>query len=217
MRGKSNFALSHSDLISSTSIWAQAYNLTGHVSLLVDHGSIPSGHYLPQHGLSLIFAGTSMKADDVIVRDVKFCQEVLDRDLIVITQDTELIKRCQRAAERGGFKNGHKVGKELKIVKPIFFLQDLEHVVESTLKEELEHLEDEENSSDEDEEEGLKKNENITPEMEYEITMQAKLIAAQTQLKILRKRNGSLSKCFSALDLFHLFVSINPLTLSKNF
>ena len=196
VRGKSNFALSHSDLISSTSIWAQAYNLTGHVSLLVDHGSIPSGHYLPKHGLSLIFAGTSMKADDVIVRDVKFCQKVLDRDLIIITQDSELIRRCHRAAERGGFKHGEKVGKELKIVKPLFFLQDLEHVVGSTLMGELEDIKS--NLSDDDyeeeEEEIVKKDENMSPGMEYEITMQAKLIAVETQLKNLRKRNVSPSK-----------------------
>ena len=57
-----------------------------------------------------------MKADDVMVRDVKYCQESLDRDLIVITQDTELIKRCKRAAERGGFMNGKRIRKSLQVI-----------------------------------------------------------------------------------------------------
>lgn len=57
---------------------------------------------------------------------------------------------------------------------------------------------------------------NITPEMEYEITMQAKLIAIETQLKNLRKRNVSPSKCIQ-LSQSMLNQLVTPLQNATSF
>ncbi len=56
----------HADVIHSISIWAKEYGLENRVSLLVDHGSVPSGYYVKEKGLCVIFAGKKLKADDII-------------------------------------------------------------------------------------------------------------------------------------------------------
>lgn len=66
VRGKSGFELTHADVIHSISIWAKEYGLENRVSLLVDHGSVPSGYYVKDKGLCVIFAGKKLKADDII-------------------------------------------------------------------------------------------------------------------------------------------------------
>ena len=66
LRGKSGFELTHADVIHSISIWAKEYGLEDRVSLLVDHGSVPSGYYVKDKGLCIIFAGKKLKADDII-------------------------------------------------------------------------------------------------------------------------------------------------------
>lgn len=203
MRGKSGFELTHADVIHSTSIWAKAYGLEDRVSLLVDHGSVPSGYYFKERGLSIIFAGKNMKADDVIVRDVPFCQDKLQRDVVVITQDYELMQRCKKAAHRSG-------GKELSIIPPLFFLADLQHVVGDNLMQNIESSENkdtdsgnslsdaisEDDSENSDKEYQLSEEKNekteITSDMELEITLGARLIAAETQLRSKGKSKKSL-------------------------
>ncbi len=170
VRGASGFQLTHADIISSSSIWAKAYGLGDRVSLIVDHGSAPNGYYLKEKELSIIFAGKQMKADDVIVRDVPFCQRQLTRDVIVVTGDTELIQRCKRAADRSG-------GKELICVKPMFFLQDLEAIVGDSLDTCNEDMEIKNERTTEPPVDTL------TSDMETEIKLGARLIAVETQLR----------------------------------
>jgi hypothetical protein len=38
---------------------------------------------LAERGLAVVFAGPSLKADDVIARDVSFVQKALNRDVMV--------------------------------------------------------------------------------------------------------------------------------------
>lgn len=172
VRGASGFELTHANVIDSSSIWAKAYGLGDLVSLIVDHGSAPNGFYLKEKELSIIFAGKQMKADDVIVRDVPFCQRQLFRDVIVVTGDTELIQRCKRAADRSG-------GKDLEVVKPIFFLQDLEKNVGDALT----NCKDQEEQEKQDMPMSEAQPDQLTSEMETEITLGARLIAVETQLR----------------------------------
>ena len=134
--------------------------------------------------MSVIFAGKSMKADDVMVRDVPFCQNELGRDVVVVTADTELIQRCKSAANRSG-------GQMLSIINPIFFLADFEKIVEESLEESVSMKEEEEDKSKGDEE-SEEANE-ITAEMEKEIALGARLIAIQTQLRNKGRKNKNLS------------------------
>eukprot|EP00957_Ditylum_brightwellii_P045030 3416155-Ditylum_brightwellii.AAC.1 len=168
----------------SVSIWAKDYNLGGQVSLIVDHGSAPNGYWLKDQGISVIFAGQSMKADDVIVRDVPFCQKELLRDVIVVTADTELIQRCKRAAERSS-----SVGaKSLQVIDPNLFLQDMESVVGDTLA----NIEQEQRVEEEKQLE-QSNDDKITSDMENEITLGARLIAVETQLKNSKKKKKNVS------------------------
>ena len=124
-----------------------------------------------------------MKADDVITRDVPFCQEQLNRDLVVITQDTELIHRCKQAAQRSG-------GNELTIVKPLFFLGDLENIVGENLSQNIidsneEQVDTSTSTSTSTSSEKITNSvrDDMTSEMELEITLGARLIAAESQLR----------------------------------
>ena len=212
VRGKSGFELSHADVIHSTSIWAKHYGLENRVSLLVDHGSVPSGHYFKDRGLSIIFAGQKLKADDIIVRDIPFCQDKLQSDLVVITQDYELMQRCKRAAHRSG-------GKELVIIPPLFFLADLQNVVGENLVQNIEA--EQEMSHDDSFTEKITIDDEITTEMEIEITLGAKLIAVESQLRNKAKTQKSfkhlssskfISSAIFSLICFlqHLFLIIFP-------
>jgi hypothetical protein len=196
VRGKTAFALSHADLVHSAAIWANHYGLGGRVSLIVDHGMEPTGYYYNKEndkndeeapdqggGMAVIFAGPSIKADDVIARDVTFCQETLERDVLVVTADTELIQRCKRAA---------KGKRELNIVPPISFIEDVKRIVgdsmttespsSSTTLEESKTLPDPMSTTPQHDE--------ITSEMESEIKLGAMLIGVESQLKSSKKRKN---------------------------
>lgn len=172
--------------------------------MLVDHGSVPSGYYLEKRGLSVIFAGKSMKADDVIVRDVPFCQNTLGRDVVVVTADTELIQRCKSAANRSG-------GKMLSIINPLFFLADFEKIVDQSLEESISSMSEEEDESETPEE--RQADDDLTSGMEKEITQGARLIAVETQLRNRGKKNKNLSPskfssfcdiCTDPLNILHV-------------
>ena len=119
VRGKSNFELTHRELLKRTTIWSKANNLQNKVSLIVDHGSIHSSYYLPEGGLSIVFAGNRMKADDVLARDVAYFQ----RNAIVITADNDLMSRCRNAMERA------EEDIKIQFINPIKFITDLEVLV----------------------------------------------------------------------------------------
>ena len=103
-----------------------------------------------------------MKADDVIVRDVSFCHEVLHRDLMIVTADTELIKRCTSASNKS-------LNQLLSIVNPISFLHDLERIVDPW------------NQMDEISSEEVNKNESYFNENLYRVTDVEKGVALGTR------------------------------------
>ena len=96
VRGKSNFDLTHAELLKRTTQWSKANDLVDKVTMVVDHGSLHTNYYLEDAGLSMVFAGPRMKADDVLARDVAF----FERNTIVITADNELMSRCRNAMEK---------------------------------------------------------------------------------------------------------------------
>lgn len=117
VRGKSGFELSHDELLERATHWAAHRRLRGAVSLVVDHGSLPSAFWLERQGLAVIFAGQRLKADDVIARDVSFATRQLRTDVLVVTADRELTQRCRAAARDSVNKLG--------IISPSSFIEDL--------------------------------------------------------------------------------------------
>lgn len=118
VRGKSNFELTHRELLKRTTIWSKANKLQDKVSLIVDHGSLHSSYYLPEGGLSIVFAGNRMKADDVLARDVAYFK----KNAIVITADNDLMSRCRNAMERA------EEDIQIQFINPIKFITDLERL-----------------------------------------------------------------------------------------
>ena len=101
VRGKSGFALSHADLFEGVALWTERWNLTGRVSLVVDHGAVPSGYWLDEYGFSVVFAGSGQKADGALACDVGFFLEYMESKLvIVVTADQELISRCHMEKQK---------------------------------------------------------------------------------------------------------------------
>ena len=125
VRGKSNFELTHRELLKRTTIWSKANNLQDRISLIVDHGSIHSSYYLPEGGLSVVFAGTRMKADDVLARDISY----FDRNAIVITADNDLMSRCRNAMEQADCDI------QVQFITPIKFITDLERLIDRVERE----------------------------------------------------------------------------------
>jgi Icc-related predicted phosphoesterase len=137
VRGKSNFDLTHQELLKRTTIWANANKLQDQVSLIVDHGSIHESYYLPEGGgLSVVFAGNRMKADDVLARDVAYFQ----RNAIVITADNDLMSRCRNAMEKADGDHS------LQFITPIKFISDLEILMDKVEKEQAKLGHDEDSS-----------------------------------------------------------------------
>lgn len=116
VRGKSNFELTHRELLKRTTMWAKANKLENRVSVIVDHGSAHTSYYLPEGGLSVVFAGSKMKADDVLARDVAY----FERNAIVITADNDLMSRCRNAMEKA------EGDVQIQFLQPIKFIADLE-------------------------------------------------------------------------------------------
>jgi len=190
VRGKSGFALSHADLFEGVALWTERWNLTGRVSLVVDHGAVSSGYWLDEYGFSVVFAGSGQKADDVLARDVSFFSEYTESKLvIVVTADQELISRCHKASGKGH---------ELQIMPPINFLTDLEQfgfVGRGTDNpilslNALTGSSPAGNNSTETSPSLLDFN-NVTSDIDEEIKLGAQLLEAEAQLK---KRRGASNK-----------------------
>mmetsp|Transcript_46493 Transcript_46493/g.140862 ORF Transcript_46493/g.140862 Transcript_46493/m.140862 type:complete len:878 (-) Transcript_46493:1543-4176(-) len=180
-RGASGFELSHSQILDRATLWAEKRGLRGHVSLICDHGSEQSAYWLAERGLTVIFGGPSLKADDVIARDVAFCHESLMSDVVVVTADQELIRRCRRAAARSG-------GPALQIVPPMNFLEDMEAITSNTAC----TIEVSQGSdADATRESPSQLVAEIESKMEAEISLMGKIIEAETQL---RRKRGSPKK-----------------------
>ncbi len=140
------------------------------------------------------------------MRDIPFCQRQLNRNLIVVTQDYELIQRCKAASQRSG-------GREMSVVPPLFLLADLQNVVGENLVESIES-----EQSKKDNEGNKMQNENndvetnsgtydeITSAMEKEITLGAQLIAVESQLRSKGKSRKSLKHLSASKFLLKLCI-----------
>ena len=111
VRGKTKFQLSKEELCHRVQEWMTISSLSGVVVLMFDHGSKHSGTFIPDSKLAVVFSGPGRSADDVITRDVGWFQNIQQRDVVVITEDNGLKRRCRtslkgRASARGKQKKG---------------------------------------------------------------------------------------------------------------
>ena len=147
VRGKSGFQLTHKEVLDKTNLWTKHFKLEDRVIVVVDHGGpAPSGWYLEDKRMAVVFSGNACKADDIIARGVgapcfPFYGNSNDSDAgskrgkqrkagtfgktLVVTADNELISRCRRGAKN-----------EYHIVNPQTFLDDLEWVVSEVRQQE---------------------------------------------------------------------------------
>lgn len=190
VRGKSEFELTHRELLKRTSLWAEVNNLTNRVSFIVDHGSVHQGYYLPEVGLSLIFAGPKMKADDVLARDVTF----LKKNTVVITADNELMSRCRNAVTNSD------ADIDIQFVQPIKFITDLESLMKQLEKkmEDGKQLQSNGNvlESEEETSNSLLSVSALTRDLAQKIDEEIKIRGAmyETEVKMREKKNMSTPK-----------------------
>lgn len=138
IRGKTNFELSHSDLLDRLTIWASLRNHAhGRTIVVIDHGSQPTAHLLScrnETGICVTFAGPKLKADDIIARDTQWLLQQSDvRQVIVITADRELSYRCRNAnpscvtkKEKRTRKKTTRKGRKMAITKQHELMVDLD-------------------------------------------------------------------------------------------
>jgi hypothetical protein len=143
IRGKTNFELSHSDLLDRLLVWSLLRNhAAGRTIVVIDHGSKPTAHLIhpsnssdddtiverqrQEHGLCITFAGPILKADDVIARDTQWLLNQPDvSQVIVVTNDRELSFRCRHHAnpaagtskENRKFKKMTRKARKMKVNK----------------------------------------------------------------------------------------------------
>lgn len=93
VRGRSDFELTHVQLLARTAVWAREHGSWGRVVAVVDHGLRASGHALWDGGVGVVFAGPEEKADDVLARDAgRFRRDNENDDdddgrIVVVTSD----------------------------------------------------------------------------------------------------------------------------------
>jgi hypothetical protein len=119
VRGKTNFELSHSDLLDRLLVWSFLRNHAyGRTIVVIDHGSKPTAHLISRSPydcastmlndtttigsssnngpLCINFAGPILKADDIIARDTRWLLNQPDvAQVTVVTNDRELSFRCR--------------------------------------------------------------------------------------------------------------------------
>ncbi|GFH58048.1 hypothetical protein CTEN210_14524 [Chaetoceros tenuissimus] len=187
VRGKSNFDLTHQELLRQTTQWVQMNELEDKVTFVVDHGSLHTAYYLQEEKLSLVFAGPRMKADDVLARDIAF----FEKNAIVVTADNELMSRCRNAMSN----SEHDI--EVAFIQPIKFISDLKALDDKLARKRLEAEESNDNpsdtetasSSDDDDDE-------ISQELANKIEEEIKIRGAmyETEVQMRTKRNMNTPK-----------------------
>ena len=172
VRGKSGFALSHSQLIQGLVRWSRVCQLEGRLSLVVDHGSEATALYMDDASMAVLFAGPTHKADDVIAQDVQFLGQELD--VTVVTADGGIMDRCRRSAVQQG----------VHILSPLHLLQDLDLILERTKKMEVPVPTYSTNgSADDTVDESIVHTLQIAEDLEYEIKVGAELLEAEAMLQ----------------------------------
>lgn len=118
VRGKTKFSLSKEALCLKVEQWRSMTNLTASIILLFDHGSEHVAFYKPDSGISVVFSGPVLKADDVIARDILYCQNALNSSVVaIVTEDVELKKRCRKNSVASA-SSKRKLSKESKKKEP---------------------------------------------------------------------------------------------------
>ena len=181
VRGKSNFDLTHAELLKRTTQWSKANDLVDKVTMVVDHGSLHTNYYLEDAGLSMVFAGPRMKADDVLARDVAF----FERNTIVITADNELMSRCRNAMEKS------EANIQVQFIQPIKFITDLE-ILNDKIEREIANSESEVRDKD-GTEDGAEVNDALTQEfvsnIDEEIQIRGAMYETETQMREKKNMN----------------------------
>lgn len=72
--------------------------LYGQVAIIFDHAYAHSAFFRESSGLGIIFSGPSLKADDVLARDIAYHQIQLNKDVILVTEDAGLKRRCRQGS-----------------------------------------------------------------------------------------------------------------------
>jgi len=98
VRGRTGFRITHAALLAAVAVWTNTHELQGRVVLVVDHATAEQGFYLRRHGIGVVFAGSSKKADDVLQRDVGYFSMEQRRKPVVVTADGTLQIRCKKQA-----------------------------------------------------------------------------------------------------------------------
>ena len=168
--------MTHDELLQQVGDWSDHHGLHGKVSFVVDHGTTKSGYWDPTRNMSIVFAGPSIKADDVLAASVG-----LFSTCVVVTADNELKKRCRRASNDS-----------LHIMNPLKFILDLEQVANSKKKDISE--EEADGSSPEDPNEQSQEELSTDQQVELglldaEIRLGAQLLEAQARLRSARNKN----------------------------
>lgn len=218
VRGKSGFQLTHREVLDKTDLWTKHFHLEDRVIVVVDHGGpAPSGFFLEDKRMAVVFSGNACKADDIIARGVgascfPFFGNPNDDDAadaekaigskrgkqrtagaigktIVVTADNELIARCRRGAKN-----------EYHIVNPQTFLDDLEWVV-SEVRQQQRQKALEDGGEDSEEESSSTTSTTISLEDEFklgrldtEIKLRGQLIDAEIRLGDKKKRRKLTNK-----------------------
>eukprot|EP01038_Epipyxis_sp_PR26KG_P014628 gene14628-19647_t len=98
VRGKASFTVSKERLCDDITCWMKYLGLEGRVVVIFDHGSNHEAYYIKSSGLTIVFAGPTNTADDIISRDVRWIQENMKTNVIVVTEDHQLKRRCHTAS-----------------------------------------------------------------------------------------------------------------------
>ena len=100
LRGKMSFSLSKDELFDALDNWSLKTNIDKRLCLYYDHGNENEAHI--KDSMVVCFAGPSLTADDVIVRDVLWFQQRYNTSIILVTADSGLSQRCLHSSRRAG-------------------------------------------------------------------------------------------------------------------
>lgn len=114
LRGKTKFQVSKEQLFADIISFLSVHKLPNPVYLYFDHGMIQETISIPSSNISVVFAGPSDKADDVIISHIDTFQSQFDKDIVLVTEDNLLRKRCR--AQSIGSRKSIKKGKDQSIV-----------------------------------------------------------------------------------------------------
>ena len=96
VRGKTRFSLTKERVCEILKFWAGDKDILRKMVIYFDHAEEQSA-FLTDSGLSIVFSGPVLSADDVICRDIKWLHSHFLKDVVLITDDQELKQRCRRS------------------------------------------------------------------------------------------------------------------------